>query len=336
MEHISYPKIVQFRNIISNIRRAAQFIGLDKDGKAIYDESIPLPTIRFKGTIKLHGTNIGVCFNEIDNLYFQSRNKIITILSDNAGFANFANQKRVAFSSLVVHIQKINKLNTQDTVVIYGEWAGTGIQKRVGIAEVEKAFYIFGVKVKDRNTGEGRWLPNTDLSNNSNRIFNINDFETFFIDIDFNNPEFSQQQLIDMVKYVERECPVAKTFGIKNGIGEGLVWSAEYKGIKYLFKTKGEKHSTSKVKKVAAVNIERVESINAFVKYAVTDNRFNQALKEIFPDSDYITSRLGKLIGWVINDINLEETDVLKENGLVKRDVDRKIAKEVKQRFFKL
>lgn len=336
MEHISYPKIVQFRNTISNLRRNVQFIGLDENENAIYDESIFLPKLRFKGTIKLHGTNASVCFNKIDGLYFQSRNKIITPLSDNARFANFANYRRDQFLMIMECIKNSRMLNENDTIIIYGEWAGNSIKKGVGISELEKAFYIFGIEVKDKETGDSRWLSNIGFSNNEYKIYNINNFETFFIDIDFNNPEFAQQQLIDIVEYVEKECPVAKSFGIKNGVGEGLVWEAEYKGIKYSFKTKGQKHSTSKVKKVASVNIEQVKSINAFVEYAVTDNRFNQALKEIYPDKDYILQKLGALIKWMMNDILTEELDVLNENGLEPKNVGGKIAQAVKQRFFKL
>jgi len=62
-KHISYPKIVQFRNVVSNINREITYTGLDEEGKAIYDPSIEKPTLTFKGTVKLHGTNASVCFN---------------------------------------------------------------------------------------------------------------------------------------------------------------------------------------------------------------------------------------------------------------------------------
>lgn len=62
-KHISYPKIQQFRNIVANINREISFTGLDEEGNAVYDPSIKKPTLTFKGTVKLHGTNASVCFN---------------------------------------------------------------------------------------------------------------------------------------------------------------------------------------------------------------------------------------------------------------------------------
>ena len=41
--HISYPKIQQFRNIVTAINREVSFIGLDKNGEAIYDHSAKKP-----------------------------------------------------------------------------------------------------------------------------------------------------------------------------------------------------------------------------------------------------------------------------------------------------
>lgn len=61
---IKFPSIEQFRNIVSNILRHFNFVGLDESGEAIYDQTLQKPTITFKGTVKLHGTNAGVSFNE--------------------------------------------------------------------------------------------------------------------------------------------------------------------------------------------------------------------------------------------------------------------------------
>ena len=38
--HIKYPKILQFRNVVTAINRVITFKGLDKDGNEIYDPSI--------------------------------------------------------------------------------------------------------------------------------------------------------------------------------------------------------------------------------------------------------------------------------------------------------
>lgn len=72
-KHISYPSTNVFRNIVSNVNREYAFVGLDDNGDAIYDHSKPKPILRFKGTIKLHGTNAGVSYNKKNGIWAQSR-----------------------------------------------------------------------------------------------------------------------------------------------------------------------------------------------------------------------------------------------------------------------
>jgi hypothetical protein len=77
-KHISFPSIEKFSNIVTNINRENNFVGLDENGEAIYDPSKPKPILKFKGTVKLHGTNAGVCYNKHGGLWVQSRENIIT------------------------------------------------------------------------------------------------------------------------------------------------------------------------------------------------------------------------------------------------------------------
>ena len=60
---IKYPSIGQFRNAIRTISDKIAFQGLDEDDSPIMDYNIPKPTLKFHGTVKLHGTNASVCFN---------------------------------------------------------------------------------------------------------------------------------------------------------------------------------------------------------------------------------------------------------------------------------
>ena len=95
-------------------------------------------------------------------------------------------------------------------------------------------------------------------------------------------------------------------------IGEGIVW--EYRnsdGSVHRFKVKGEKHSSSKVKKLASVDIEKMNSVKEFVEYAVTDSRLKQAADEILrvggeigtTHLDFDRKKLGKFIKWMSTDI---------------------------------
>jgi hypothetical protein len=120
-------------------------------------------------------------------------------------------------------------------------------------------------------------------------------------------------------------------------IGEGIVWSCEHNGVVHRFKVKGEKHSSSKVKTLAAVETEKLESIQKFVEYAVTESRFNQALENVFPNEEPIdTKKLGDVIRWVVNDVIKEEMDTMVDNKIEPKDVNKYISSRVREMFFKL
>lgn len=75
----SFPEIEQFRNVIQAVKYRAQIIGKDENGVAIFDETLPLPTLKFKGTVKLHG-----CFSE-DSLVTLANGEEVKISEINIG-----------------------------------------------------------------------------------------------------------------------------------------------------------------------------------------------------------------------------------------------------------
>ena len=159
-------------------------------------------------------------------------------------------------------------------------------------------------------------------------------FDTYSIKVDLNEPKESQNKLIELTNKVEEQCPVAKYFGEEGG-GEGIVWTANYLGKNFRFKVKGEKHSVSKVKKLASVDPEKLKSIKSFIEYAVTDNRLNQAIENVFPNKDLDVKKTGEVIRWMARDIIAEESDTLESNNLSWKEVASNVAKEVKTKFFK-
>tara|TARA_R110000782_G_scaffold226973_1_gene313764 strand:- start:1314 stop:2348 length:1035 start_codon:yes stop_codon:yes gene_type:complete len=337
-KHISYPKIAQFRNVVSNINREITFTGLDEDGNPIYDPSIKKPTLTFKGTVKLHGTNASVCFNSENGFWIQSRQNIITIEKDNAGFAFFAESHKVELCSLLDDLIDEHQIDTEIyTVSIYGEWAGKGVQKGVGISQLDKAFYVFGVKVSKPQDEDFKsyWIDSSNVRNAECRIFNVEDYETYSIDVDFNMPQLVQNKFGEITEKVENECPISKAFGIDNGLGEGVVWSVEYKDSVHRFKVKGDKHSVTKVKKLASVDVEKLKTIQEFINYSVTENRFNQAIENVFGKEDLDVKKMGDFIRWFVKDIVSEEMDTMVENRLEPKDVNKYISTEVREMFFK-
>jgi len=114
-------------------------------------------------------------------------------------------------------------------------------------------------------------------------------------------------------------------------LGEGLVWTPASEDYCWdsgnWFKTKGKKHSVSKVKSVAAINPEKLNSIKEFVEYAVTENRLQQGLSEVGLDQKLV----GQFIGWVNKDINKEEGDVLESNNLSMKEVGKYLSNKARE-----
>lgn len=332
---IKYPSIEQFRNVIHRVNHLTTFTGLDDNGSPIYDSSLELPVLKFEGTVKLHGTNAAVCFNEESGMYVQSRKNVITPEKDNAGFATFVYKNKDLFSTMIEEVVKTHKIDTsKNTISIYGEWCGGNIQKGVGINGLPKMFVVFDLKITPHEEStEERWLSVNGLNTYpDNNIYNITEFPTYEIDIDFNDPKRVQNTLQELTLEVEKECPVAKKLG-NIGVGEGIVWKTKYKGHYLAFKVKGEKHSVTKVKKLAAVDIEKLDSIKEFVEYAVTENRLNQGYKELFPTTEPTIKDTGTFVKWVNGDVCKEELDTLVDNGLEMKDVGGAIAKKASKWF---
>jgi hypothetical protein len=96
-----------------------------------------------------------------------------------------------------------------------------------------------------------------------------------------------------------------------------------------------QKHSVSKVKKVASVDPEKLANIEEFVNYAVTENRLEQGIQEVFGDEELSMKKTGDYLKWIVNDIMSEETDTLEANGLVAKDVNKYISTKAREWFKK-
>ena len=299
-----YPSILQFRHVIK------------------YATYYPRDTykIDYIGNVKLHGTHTDIVQDENNNIVVQSRNRVITPESDNLGFASFVDNL-TDIEGLFVKIRETLGTDAK-TIMICGEWCGKGIQKGVALSKVPPMWVIFDIKVN------GRWANMNDFSHihdNKQNIYNILQFKTWRLTIDFNDYEKVQENMIEITNEVEKECPVGLYFGVKNGVGEGVVWkpvdSVKYPSSQYWFKTKGEKHSVSRVavlKQIAPTNVELFNNMNNFVDAMVTDNRCNQGIsiiKEREQTSSININNLGMFMQWIANDIRKEEYDTIEENG---------------------
>lgn len=331
MKHIKYPSTEQLRNVIREVARISQFSHLDGEGNAVYNSN-PLPTVTFTGTVKLHGCNMGVTYYN-NELYPQTRNNIISLNKDSFGIASFVFEREKQFRELFTKISELYP--TTEPITIFGEFAGKGIQKGVGISLLPKSFYIFAIKVGEI------WIEPLQIQYPEFRIFDLTTFKTYELIIDMNRPELSYQEIEDIVNEVETRCPVSATLlpNESNLIGEGVVFKAKLNDSTLLFKAKGEKHSKSKVKKSPTLTPEELEKLDLAHKCAeeiFSYQRCNQALTEIFGpnDEDIDIKQIGKYLKWVSTDTIKEESDIILNYGLEIKAVMPLITKKTKEYFF--
>ena len=331
-KHISFGKIPQFRDIIRNVNHQSQFEGFDQDGEPIYNTHARKPIIAFNGTVKLHGSNGAVCMSNEGEIWCQSRNRILSIEADNNGFWQFCHDRETIFTELFHKIADYITVPMR-VVSIFGEYCGQGINSGCAIHQLSKRFVIFAVKVLSEE-GDSYYFDPSNLRDHVNQIYNIYDFKTFKVSVDFNYPELAQNEFVKLVSEVESECPVGKAFDV-SGVGEGIVWIGMYEGVRHVFKTKGEKHSTSKVKKVASIDVDKINSIREFVDYAVTNNRMEQAVEELFTSQNIepAIQQMGDFLRWIMKDIAKEEADTLGENNLTLKDVGRHVSNKARVWF---
>jgi hypothetical protein len=332
-----FPSIEHFRSVIKEVNHRVRFMGTTEDGNPIYDESEGImPTLTFRGSVKLHGTNASIVRlkNQHGNIktQVQSRTNILTPLKDNAGFATFVTT--IDINQLIDLVKRNGGLSDYNIIQVYGEWCGGNIQKGVALNDLEKMFVIFAIKADDI------WFKDDELRNikiPEQKVYNILDYPTYEINIDFNNVSESADIITKYVEDIEKECPVGKAFG-KSGIGEGLVFVCTTEGwreSRFWFKAKGEKHQSSKTKKKVPIDIERVNNINQLIDGFLTESRLNQGIDFLMENhKDVSRKSTGDYLRWVYEDVVKEELDTITGNGFEPKDISSILSNKARKWFF--
>jgi hypothetical protein len=329
MEHIGFPSIRQYTDVVRYVGERMQYAGKDDNGNDTYHPyTVPRPKLMFRGTPKLHGTNAAVVLNvATGELSYQSRDRVVTLDDDLFDFMNYMVSKSDQMRQIANAVLD-QQTNDPEYIAIYGEWCGGEIQKgQIALKQLPKMFCIFAVKVvKGKNkdgSHAGHWFDIEkikDLDFPEDRIYNTLRFGQWNFEIDFERPKIFQNDLADITTAVEALCPAAKYFGIE-GIGEGVVWTCQAEGwdpYQFSFKVVGQQHAKTKRKELAPVDLEAVKALEDFVAATVTEARLQQALHVLQREMQKplaITSQ-GDFARWVYNDIIKEEEPLMTASQL--------------------
>lgn len=303
----------------------------------MYDSTKSKPTLTFNGTVKLHGTCSTVVVNQ-NEYYAQSRERILSPTEDNAGFCFFATKNKDIISQMANKLALENNVDlSTHSIVLNGEWAGKGVQGKVAMSELPKAWFLFGVYSIDQE-GNRTYLSFDGIKSVENGIYNIKDYTTYNITVDFNNPIESEPLIEKLTLEVEDECPVAKAFGV-SGIGEGIVFTHSSEAGKYTYKSKGLKHSAKGNKKKVESNVddERVKLLLEVADKVTPEWRLEQMLQSTFNlmnGGHLDIKKLGEFIQAVVKDVMKEDLDILVSNGVEPKEINKYISNIAKEYYF--
>ena len=257
--------------------------------------------------IKLHGTNGGIWIKD-GEVIAQSRNNLL-INSDNAGFAAFVKSQEKLWAKV-----------SQVECVIFGEWAGPGIQSIDAVTKIPKRqFFIFACYMPDVNhivtdPEVLKEIIGVDLQD-----VRVLPWAGQAVKIDYTNAGVFSETANAIVEEIGEMDPYIKeTFGVE-GPGEGLVYMPEHGCnmeffCRNTFKAKTEAHRVKRSSKAVTVKIDIPKDVVDFAKMFVTEARCQQGLIEGC-GGDRSPQRTGEFINWMCADIYKESKVELEAMG---------------------
>lgn len=314
---ITFGSIPHFNKLLSDFKRY---------------KKTPVGIVNAVVSEKIHGANASVCYGSGD-FWVQSRNKIIRPgKDDNYGCAAFVMSNAYTWMDLIRQLAGENDISLSECIItVYFEWCGGKIQTHSAVTGLDTRaiiFQHFKVSPKIEGDFDSMWITTTlrdsqnktyNVSAKEKNIFNIMDYKTWSVDIDFNLPYKTVNELCELVNEVEKNSFTGQGMGINGNIGEGVVVTFEHLGQVYKFKAKGQKHTATKVKTLSVVDGKKEEEIIEFVNSVCDSSRLEQAWQTTFginnekvePQMKYI----GEFLKAVVKDVFKEELDVIKEKG---------------------
>lgn len=120
--------------------------------------------VHLMGIVKLYGSHADIVFASAtsDEIRLQSRNRLRLTAGrrdDNQGFATFVSNLKPEVLLALRHriLTRYGQLhpgkNVEGEIVLAGEWCGRGIQKNVGVSQVDKFFAIISININVE------WVP---------------------------------------------------------------------------------------------------------------------------------------------------------------------------------
>lgn len=310
MDFLKFPKIGKFQDALKEMRKNE------------------MTEITYLITPKMHGTNAALAFKDGELQHCQSRNRILSVLRDNAGFAEFVTQHTEALEEA---------FKDEGEYYIFGEWIGPSTIKGAAVGALDQRYFVAFQKCKNN-----QWNPVDYIHSEDSQIRSVSEFFPkleYSVKVDKRHEVYDE--LMEITKAITINCPVA--YGLENvehGVGEGLVGSTPGDNPGLWFKIVGDKHKNGKGSKtkLSDTDYEAITDADAFTLVFFDEGRLEQGL-------DYMREMLiedsikntGEFIKWANKEFEEEGLKDYLEQGLegklAKRSISKRCGKWFTQRF---
>ena len=302
--------------------------------------------LRYVAKPKLHGTQASIVINSDNTLIAQSKNQQLTGDNKHYGFANFVDGLTVNLEDTIS--KYVSKDLNIEPPVIYGEWAGPGVQQVDAVCNIpEKTFFVFAVRL------ESNWILESPsvISMYIKTVFGENNrIKTlpwalingrYVFEFDLSNMEESQKKFDSLKDYINTHISkvdpyIKEEYGIE-GPGEGFVfYPIIYEGDQAshnlgMWKLKTDAHGEFKVKKDRIVPI-KPEGIEEFINMFFTEVRFEKMFNEHV--KEYHRKNTGLMLKAVMQDVKKESENELELADFEWKDVGKFGTPVIKRWFF--
>lgn len=286
--------------------------------------------IKYGLKVKLHGTNAAVRIDADGKVTAQKRSSDLVGNADNAGFRAWVEANEAYFSRLA---------HSDATIVIYGEWAGPGVQTGVACSDIpHKTFFPFSLDFyfEGSEIEKVRYYDPEHIALHMNHqkmpddIIIIPWHDTIEFDfVDKTETDKAVLKLNLLTEKVGESDPLIKEVFDIEGEGEGFVcypFIGETPGVCYVdgefehfshfnFKSKSVAHRVNKTKTAVALDPELLANKNRFADMFCTEQRMQQGFKEAVEEQRDM-KLTGDFVKWVVKDVQKESTTEVEALGI--------------------
>jgi hypothetical protein len=208
------------------------------------------------------------------------------------------------------------EIEDEHSVILGGEWVGPGVLNSLP----QRSLVLLTISIKNKWQRDEDYA---DIENESVGIYNISQggFSNEVLNTEV--PQPCKEKLLAHTLDVESKCPFARSFGA-SGIGEGIVWKAEYplsENARFWLKPKGPEHRVTQTDKLkmAEMKEDGAERAKMFAEAAATEMRLEQAWD--YPRKMGINrdkSGTPAVNQWLYKDVTVKENKAIGEMGIDK------------------